>query len=307
MASKKRKWTKPGIPTRIEEMAENAERQAAGSFYAVYAILDPTQPDPFGQFSCLPIYIGVSCGIRRRVKAPSQKLGALCAKQAGAWSLLIPAVEIPRYPRSATMRFGNEQFLVTRTDLWVLARGTPMRNASVEFSEGRGFGAMFDYRLIADRTRGVAEANASPPLGLFGCAEPSGNLKWAASIMPGHYGGNSWLYLTILPVTHDFLADIRRKNQELQQKTAKLSQDAIASAQEADRVAAAEEVRLQPWREQLKIGDQTNCGMVVDVRGPLLEMQLPPYITGPNGIRRFWVQRSQITDKPVGIGCRFGA
>lgn len=68
MPRKKRKWSRPGIPTLIEDMAESAERQATGAAHAVYAILDPTQPDPFGKFRYLPIYVGVSCEIRRRVK-----------------------------------------------------------------------------------------------------------------------------------------------------------------------------------------------------------------------------------------------
>lgn len=68
MTSRKRKWTKPGIPTRIEETAERAESQAAGAPYVVYVILDPTQPDPFGRFRILPIYVGVSSLIRRRVR-----------------------------------------------------------------------------------------------------------------------------------------------------------------------------------------------------------------------------------------------
>lgn len=73
MSGRKRKWTRPGIPTWIEDMAEHAERQAAGAAYVVYAIFDPTQPDPSGRFRYLPIYVGVSGEIRRRVKKHFQK------------------------------------------------------------------------------------------------------------------------------------------------------------------------------------------------------------------------------------------
>ena len=68
MPKTKRKWTKPGIPTRIEDMAQHAEMQAAGADHVVYVILDPTRPDPLGQFKSLPIYVGVSGEIRIRVK-----------------------------------------------------------------------------------------------------------------------------------------------------------------------------------------------------------------------------------------------
>lgn len=52
----------------IENMATDAEKQSAGSPYVIYAILDPTRPDPLGTFKALPIYIGVSSQIGRRVK-----------------------------------------------------------------------------------------------------------------------------------------------------------------------------------------------------------------------------------------------
>lgn len=53
---------------RIENVADRAEKQTAGSVYVIYAILDPSRPDPLGKFRSLPIYIGVTSQISRRVK-----------------------------------------------------------------------------------------------------------------------------------------------------------------------------------------------------------------------------------------------
>lgn len=53
---------------RIENIADLAEEQAAASAYVIYAILDPSRPDPLGKFRALPIYIGVTGQIGRRVK-----------------------------------------------------------------------------------------------------------------------------------------------------------------------------------------------------------------------------------------------
>lgn len=237
------------------------------------------------------------------LRMPAEKLGALCAKQGGKWSLLVSPVYLLAFPDNAVLRFGNESYTVRSYDLWIWATGY---SPAGQLRPRSGFDPVFDYRLIRGRARGVAEANANPPLGLFGCSEASGSMKWAASIMPGRYGGIGWLYLIIRPVTRDYLVEVQRKKLELEKKERDYQQSIIARAREAERLAAEEDRRLQPWRQQLKIGDQTNCGMVVDVRGPLVEVQLPPHISGPNDIRQFWIQRSHLTNRPAGVECRYG-
>lgn len=68
MARIRKKHARPGLHTIIEDMAERIGQQADGASHVVYVILDPTQPDPLGQFKALPIYVGVTRRIRRRVK-----------------------------------------------------------------------------------------------------------------------------------------------------------------------------------------------------------------------------------------------
>lgn len=177
-------------------------------------------------------------------------------------------------------------------------RGTKLRR--------EGFDGIFDNRLAASRTRGVAEANANPPLGLFGCSEADGSLKWAASVMPGPYGGNAFLYLKIRPVTYEFLAEIRSKKQETLRKVQQEQQERKARNDAAKRKEVAENARLEPWRRNLKVGDQTSCGMVIDVRGPLVEVQLPRYMVPPDGPPRVWLYRSQLSDQYAGSNCQTG-
>lgn len=60
--------TRLALYCRIENVADLAEKQSAGSPYVIYAILDPSRPDPLGKFRSLPIYIGLTSQISRRVK-----------------------------------------------------------------------------------------------------------------------------------------------------------------------------------------------------------------------------------------------
>ena len=64
--------------------------------------------------------------------------------------------------------------------------------------------------------------------------------------------------------------------------------------------------RLAPWREALNVGDRTNCGMVVDTRGPIVKVQLPANISLPSGEREFWARRSELTDAEPVTNCRLG-
>lgn len=52
----------------VRDVSERAQQQAEGAAFAIYLILDPTQPDPLGQFEALPIYVGLSSNVGRRVE-----------------------------------------------------------------------------------------------------------------------------------------------------------------------------------------------------------------------------------------------
>lgn len=64
--------------------------------------------------------------------------------------------------------------------------------------------------------------------------------------------------------------------------------------------------KLIDWRADMTIGTRTNCGTVIQERGPLVEVQIPAGIKGPGGARQFWVARDQLTDDEAPRGCGFG-
>jgi hypothetical protein len=68
----------------------------------------------------------------------------------------------------------------------------------------------------------------------------------------------------------------------------------------------AEQRRLAPWRKSIAVGTSTNCGLVIDVRGPLVQVQLPGNTTGPSGQREFWIKRTELTDHLPVYQCTFG-
>jgi hypothetical protein len=59
---------------------------------------------------------------------------------------------------------------------------------------------------------------------------------------------------------------------------------------------------LLPFQSGVKIGDDTSCGLVLDVRGALVEVQVPPSVKLENGATRLFVKRTMLApvrdDKP---------
>ncbi len=70
--------------------------------------------------------------------------------------------------------------------------------------------------------------------------------------------------------------------------------------------AAAEQRRLEAWRKTVALGTTTNCGLVIDIRGPLVQVQLPGSWAAPNGSKEFWIKRSELTDHSPVYQCSFG-
>ena len=56
----------------------------------------------------------------------------------------------------------------------------------------------------------------------------------------------------------------------------------------------AEEKRRETFRRDLAIGTVTNCGTVIQIRGPMVEIAVPPTRLTPNGQSTFWSRRDAL-------------
>lgn len=147
-----------------------------------------------------------------------------------------------------------------------------------------------------------------PPeaFGLFGCVVNSAEDPiWSIAVMV-HHPHILTLREIDLPLVLAGEAEQRGREFDEQQEAERRRQATIAANELAARRQAQEDARLAPWREALDIGDTTNCGMVIDTRGPIVQIQLPPGWLSPEGQREFWARRTSLTDAPPGQGCRYG-
>ncbi len=87
---------------------------------------------------------------------------------------------------------------------------------------------------------------------------------------------------------------------------------ASASAQAAeDRTAimetqmAAERAQIEAFQSKLAIGDETNCGAVIAIRGPMAEIAVPANVRAPNGAATFWTRIERLVPQGFGL-CSYG-
>lgn len=85
---------------------------------------------------------------------------------------------------------------------------------------------------------------------------------------------------------------------------------ASAAALQARQTRASNEIKAeQDWHEafqrDLAIGTDTNCGTVIQIRGPMIEIAVPPDRLTPNGQSTFWSRRDALRP-PRSAPCTFG-
>lgn len=68
---------------------------------------------------------------------------------------------------------------------------------------------------------------------------------------------------------------------------------------------AAEQRANEAFQKDIVVGTETNCGTVIQVRGPMVEIAVPPVRPAPNGQSTFWSKRTILT-RPGPALCTYG-
>lgn len=68
----------------------------------------------------------------------------------------------------------------------------------------------------------------------------------------------------------------------------------------AEQAYGEKERRLEQFRKSLAVGTETHCGTVIQLRGPMVELAIPPG-RHPSGQSSFWLKRGQLD--PPGASC----
>lgn len=247
--------------------------------------------EEFGDYSYNQGYVWRT-GLFGSYRHPRRVLENTCAEFEGRLD------QIMRLQRGAeaSVAIGEIDYSFSPTDLW--AWSTETFNAY-----SRDYDVSQTSYVVTFPRPDWAPVDA---FGLFGCyAANSREPEWLVVVMVHHPR-----LLVIREVTAELVRRRmdRQEAQDLaeQERARQEEKRAIEEQQRAALARAIEDQRLAPWREALNVGDRTNCGMVIEVRGPIVRIQLPANYSLPSGEREFWIRRSELTDAAPITNCRFG-
>ncbi len=86
---------------------------------------------------------------------------------------------------------------------------------------------------------------------------------------------------------------------------ARLERQAAADRQTVAVAQAADEARLKRFYQTMAVGTDTNCGTVIQLRGPMAEIAIPASRPAINGDRTFWSRQDRVF--PLGDAiCTYG-
>ncbi|MEK9209634.1 hypothetical protein [Sphingomonas sp. 2378] len=232
---------------------------------------------------------------------PVETARSACSEVGGNLTLALSAGRYDRDTPRTVLRAGEQRLDVDYSSLYELFAGF---NSGWFGAGSSGFRRMFRTSYFAERA--AKQADAAPPFGVFQCTSSKGIGLWAIAIMPS---GEPFAYdlpIKVTPITQDWIREhhLQSAKRIEAERQAQIAADRLRQKEED--WAKAEAVRLRPFRKGLKVGSRTNCGIVIAVRDPLVQVQLSPYISGPSGIREFWVPREELTDATPPRGCGFG-
>lgn len=190
---------------------------------------------------------------------------------------------------------GGEKVAISRAGLWRIAG-----------LDARTYERYTRSSWVYDRIWTIRDHyfKSFDPFGVYGCEMKKGGVRWAIAVMPNPSPPNNAGELVIFELTPGFLKAL--KSVVDTERSAWERAESMRQESEAQQRQAQDESRLTIFRSLLTVGSMTNCGMILQMRGPIAEVQLPGGVVGPAGEKQFWVRRNDLTDERPPNGCAFG-
>jgi hypothetical protein len=241
-------------------------------------------------------------------------------------------------PRIALAKFcATSGGVLERVQPFALSARHEFAFGSFELRDARGSfrvpSAVLGQRIAAgiDRHAGIqtdtygpftneraAQVDGKGSLGLFACTS-AGNAIWQIAILPtmagawrafatdGRLSGDQAVMLSVREVDRALVERVQVTIAALRQAE-KTSADDVARANAARRAEKEAKVlqalpALRRFQAAVIVGDDTNCGLVLAVNGPLVEVQVPDTVKLENGASRLFVKRNLLSPRGSAHAC----
>ncbi len=146
-------------------------------------------------------------------------------------------------------------------------------------------------------------------LGLFICRTVTGTPIWYVAVTEAVEVYNGiFVRANVIDFSPKTMLSIRAiDSNAIQQAGAIIDLEIRERAQQQADLEARRETHDENqayFQSHIALGQDTNCGLVIGINGPLIEVQVPATIHLPNGASRTFINRNQI-DVPGGYICKY--
>jgi hypothetical protein len=168
-------------------------------------------------------------------------------------------------------------------------------------------------------SRNAELVDARKIIGVFSChVGDGGQVLWHLAILPTPMGdwnnfansqmsGTSWVMLRILAVDRALIdrTTAAFAARESADRALSKQSDAVAAQRNAEAAARAriELPKLAAFQAKVAIGDDSNCGLVLGFKGPLVNVQVPANIKLPSGASTVFVKRAALAPPRSRYNC----
>ena len=220
-------------------------------------------------------------------KTPRNRLSEECEQIGGQ---LVHSIDLQDEVLRSTLTIAEFTRDISARDLWNWSKETFDRYRSANAVGPTSYAVTFPIPSWA----------RSDAFGLFECrTSGSAASTWAVAIMVEHPN-----FVTIHAIDENALARLHAEDLR------KLESDRAAQQDRETRLAIEieeaqeKEAFIEEWRDNLNIGDQTSCGLIIEINGPIIKLQLPSTELAPNGATEIWINRDDALPREGGNWCR---
>jgi len=222
---------------------------------------------------------------------PAKRVRKYCEKeQSGTFnqtSLIFPNYSLSQDPVSITDK--GQTFSVSADELYVMARTLKpwVGDRPSKIKAGWPRSHTLKYEKLSREEK----------LGVFNCSDAAGSILWSVAIIPDQYYTTKpsilegdVLYdkqISILPLD----AETITKHKAAQ---ASLEARAVQNEQDTQNKKAQIQASAERFRATADVGSETNCGMIIQSRGRIFEVDLKSSIAKSTGKSTAWVKADDL-------------
>jgi len=230
---------------------------------------------------------------------PAKRVRKYCEKeQAGIFTQtakILPNYALSQDPISITDQ--GQNLSISAADIYFMSRTINKPIGKKSGNDGWPEAHFLKYEKLSREEK----------LGVFTCSDTAGTVLWSVAIIPDQYykraqsilkGDILWeKQISILPLDAETIAIAKKVKSSYNSVQANAAQDrADAKAQTLS--------EIDNFRTKADVGMETNCGMIIQNRRPIFEVDLKSSVARVSGKSTAWIKTEDLYPADSQIGCR---